>query len=199
MAMRFARTVCMPLAALASLVLAQAPEEPAAVDLVLRAIDAGPGRLEAEIRKGVNLNARSSRGDTVWCYALTFGRPDRIELLLENGADPNFEFRPPCRINAGGRPVHLAVIFSKPEVLKVLIKHGVDVNAKDGAGLTALHYVVLGRGPELARLLLEAGADLNAKGPHGETPVNQAKWARERGIANPETAQLINEAASKAR
>src|SRR5262245_14998533 len=102
---------------------AQAPEDPVAVDLVLRAIDAGPGRLEAELRRGVNLNARSSRGDTPWCYALTFGRPDRIALLLESGADANFEFRPPCRINAGERPVHLATIFSKPEVLRVLIKH----------------------------------------------------------------------------
>ena len=52
-----------------------------------------------------------------------------------------------------------------------LIRDGIDVNATDSRGQTALHWAVQRKDLELCRLLLEAGSDPNAKGTDELTPL----------------------------
>ncbi|KAI9150126.1 Solute carrier family 40 member 1 [Paramyrothecium foliicola] len=57
------------------------------------------------------------------------------------------------------------------ECLDLMFQAGVDVNAKDRAGKTALHYA-LEWWPSLVRLLIKDGADVNISRPDGSTPLH---------------------------
>ena len=59
--------------------------------------------------------------------------------------------------------------------VKKLLKEGVDVNAAQGDGMTALHWAALNGDAELASMLLYAGANLGAKTRiGGYTPLHLA-------------------------
>ncbi len=88
--------------------------------------------------------------------ALGAGQFDLAEKLL--GDDPD-------RLGPDGRDtvtLHLMASRSKPDAVRWLIDHGVDVNAKRklwDCNLTALHVCAERNETEIARMLLDAGAD----------------------------------------
>ncbi|MHB1459630.1 MAG: ankyrin repeat domain-containing protein [Armatimonadota bacterium] len=49
-------------------------------------------------------------------------------------------------------------VKGNPEIVKLLIARGADVNAKDKEGRTALSLAVRNNMPEIAKILKEAGA-----------------------------------------
>ncbi len=59
-------------------------------------------------------------------------------------------------------------------IIKYLIEHGCDVNARDNVGDTALHYAVLKGYYSIMQLLIHYGADVNAKNKLGQTPLRYA-------------------------
>ncbi|HEY6455368.1 MAG TPA: ankyrin repeat domain-containing protein [Steroidobacteraceae bacterium] len=101
-----------------------------------------------------------------------------INLLAQSGADVNLVAkRHFLQRTRGGSALHYAVRTGNKEVMAALIKLGIDVNAKDEDGLTALDYA-MGRGyvpflqmptrprRDLADLLRAAGANMElAKTP----------------------------------
>lgn len=58
--------------------------------------------------------------------------------------------------------------------VKNLIKKGVNVNAKDREGWTALHHMCCLSRTNIAKVLIKAGADVNAKTNAGFTPLSFA-------------------------
>jgi len=88
------------------------------------------------------------------------GNSEELALyLLEQGANPN-------GANDGDQkalaPIYNAANRGKPNLVKELLKRGVDPNVSDPAtGRTPLHRVVL-YDFEAAKSLIEAGADVNA-------------------------------------
>ncbi len=60
------------------------------------------------------------------------------------------------------------------ESLKLLLKAGGDINAKDSRGLTPLHEAARWGWNDVVQFLVENGADLNAKDSRGNTPVDSA-------------------------
>ena len=62
-------------------------------------------------------------------------------------------------------PLHLA---RDPEAMRLLLKHGADVNARNINGFTPLH---LAPATNIIRLLLKAGANPNAATASGITPL----------------------------
>ena len=64
-----------------------------------------------------------------------------------------------------------------PEVLKIMLAQGADVNLKDSSGWTALHHIALApkgkyfRPAEMIKILIEAGADVNPLSNDKITPL----------------------------
>lgn len=52
-------------------------------------------------------------------------------------------------------PIHLACKNGFCKIVKLLIKYGCNVNAKDDAGKTALHHAVISNNGELLQLIIE--------------------------------------------
>ena len=78
-----------------------------------------------------------------------------VKRLLESGTNPNVR-------DADDTPALMAAVLeSSPDVVKLLLSRGADVNAASKAGLTALMWSM----PDAAKakLLIDAGANVNAR------------------------------------
>ena len=104
--------------------------------------------IQAMIASGVDLNKTGSNGWTPLMMAIEGDQPKTLEVLLENGANPNKQTE-----LDGFTPLHLAVDYaidgmiqnnkSKPfpepiECIRILLKYGADITIKDNSGKTPL-------------------------------------------------------------
>lgn len=109
---------------------------------------------------------------------------DVVRLLLDAGADVNAISRDAEKqtlLHAYVRdfPSHIL----EEAFVRYLLEKGINVNAKDASGLTALHialdrcdYLADEREKKIAVLLIQNGADVNARTPSGLTPMMIAAW-----------------------
>ena len=79
----------------------------------------------------------------------------RVEALLD--AHPKLVNAKDARL--GATPLHWAIIGNHPNIAKLLIERGADVNAVDKFGMTPLHKASSFNRKILAELLLSEGAD----------------------------------------
>lgn len=119
-------------------------------ELVQRLIDSG-----ADIHKG---------NEQALHDACLRGRLEVVKLLVRSGANVNV-------VNALHTPLMMATSGKNPEVLRLLIHHGAQVNARREDGNTALFDAVRAGSAEMVRDLLKAGANANAKHEEGYTPI----------------------------
>lgn len=91
---------------------------------------------------------------------LTLNEPEMFATLLDAGADTAPLLRPVAN------DTQLFYVTSVP-ILRTLLALGLDVNARDKAGRTAL-WNQIGY-PDVVQLLLDAGIDVNAQDRHGCT------------------------------
>ena len=144
-------------------------------------IDAARALLE----HGADPEAPSSyEGKNPYCLAVEEGCSDIVELFLDHGADPNIRFRitekffdyglrninkyspylkPKSRIRFNITPLHIAAEHNHPQIARVLIEHGANIEAKRNGLLTPLHYAASNGSLATARVLVDAGADANAQ------------------------------------
>lgn len=105
------------------------------------------------IQKGCNGNTRSNDGDTALHIAAQGGDGAAIKALLQGGGDIEENIR---RIT-----IHVASQAVNDFTIRVLLENGVDSNARDNHGWTALHHVSLEARDPSIRALLDHGADPN--------------------------------------
>ncbi len=134
-----------------------------------------------------SLAARRFSGNTLLHFASGAGCVEVVALLLRLGTDPNVQGRGShtplyrvaneCRSEAG------------PEVVRLLVRAGADVNACGGVTrATALHMAARRGFVGIARELLDCGAALEARDSKGATPLQRAINCRRERVA-----QLLRE------
>ncbi|XP_004349793.2 hypothetical protein CAOG_01273 [Capsaspora owczarzaki ATCC 30864] len=102
-------------------------------------------------RPGIDVNVRGqgmgTGGLTPLQMASFFGHTAVVDLLLQNGADPNLQDK------EGETPLHRAAMSDRREILQLLLKHNADVTIRNGMGMTAQ---ALARNEDVRRLLRAA-------------------------------------------
>lgn len=70
----------------------------------------------------------------------------------------------------GSSPLISAALFGKPEIAKILIDAGADINFQNNEGSTALHTASFFCRPEIVKMLLQKKADKTIKNKYDSTP-----------------------------
>lgn len=103
-----------------------------------------------------------------------------VRALFECGVDPysaGLEYAPKA-------------ITQRPNMARVLIEAGVDVNTKSHRGNSCLHHAVMSeRGTALTKVLLEYNVDVNARNILGETALTIAAYSNHH--SNKEVVRLL--------
>lgn len=142
------------------------------------------------VTKGANVNAVNNHGDTVLTRGAQSGNADVVQLLVQSGADVGamdvnkiaalvagawncywdvFRFLLECRanVNAAGDRGHAGLILmcaaesANPEIARLLIENGANVDGVDNRGETALMRALKNGVESVARILLGNGAEVN--------------------------------------
>ncbi|XP_014326553.2 ankyrin repeat and SOCS box protein 2-like [Xiphophorus maculatus] len=111
------------------------------------------------------VNKRTSRGETPLLVAVSRVQLGCVQVLLENGADPeipNYEKE---------TPLYKACERNSAAIVAALLNHGVAVNTRCIQGWTALQETVVRSNLEICDMLLKAGAKLNLRNMYGITPL----------------------------
>ena len=122
---------------------------------------------------GADVNSTNEDGWTPLTLAKTV---EKAKLLIAAGADVNKFLCVYCKIPSS----QLTVILTQrpgiagpkhviPELIKLLIEAGANVNAKENDGRTPLMCAADKGHSEIVKLLIENGADVNAKNNYGHT------------------------------
>jgi uncharacterized protein len=69
----------------------------------------------------------------------------------------------------GSSPLISAAVFDKPEIARLLIDAGVDINFRNNDGSTALHTAAFFCRPQIVEMLLSKGADKTIRNNFGAT------------------------------
>jgi uncharacterized protein len=149
-----------------------------------------PDIIEYLIARGADPNKQTNEnGASVLAGMCYVNQLDCAKVLLEKGAaDANRG-----REESGETPLHHAVLGDEPgrgELVKLLIDHGADPNARTISGVatlnfwrdvrtrgeTPLHRAAAYASAETIALLLAAGADPTLRDANDDSPVSWASW-----------------------
>jgi len=88
--------------------------------------------LKQHIAAGSNLNEKDPfGGSSPLISAAVFGKPDMAKMLIDAGADINFQN------NDGSTALHTAAFFCHPDIVKMLLDKGADKSVVNKFGATA--------------------------------------------------------------
>ena len=146
-------------------------------------------------------------GATAFWLAAHFAEPGVMRALAGGGADPQIVMEDgttPLLAPAAARRRREPGLAANPvaderlvlEAARAAIDAGVDVDAADAAGNTALHTAAWRRLDTVVRLLADRGADLHAVNDNGQTPADVAAG---RGGDNNSTVELLLRLGASAR
>ncbi|MCC2669467.1 MAG: serine/threonine-protein phosphatase 6 regulatory ankyrin repeat subunit B-like isoform [Armatimonadetes bacterium] len=129
--------------------------------------------------RGAKIEARDRLGYTPLLLAARAGHLEGVAMLLKRGADarakrpdgltavlatakiPRYQLPPDTRQNTQ----------SRVEVVKLLLRHQADFNARTSAGMSLVSLAVENNYPDLLRFAIEKGASLQAPARDGTVPI----------------------------
>ena len=120
------------------------------------------------IQAGVHVNAADRFGSTPLHEAASTYHGDHeaavriAEALIQAGADVNPPPSTPSTFLTGGTPLSLAAGRNNLAMVRLLIEHGADVQARGGLD-GPLHVAARSGNLDIAQALIAAGADLHAR------------------------------------
>ena len=98
--------------------------------------------------------------------AKTQRRMEDIKKLLQRGADPNYRGK-----WFNETPLHMACYGHNPELVRLLINFGADVNSENIQGRAPIHFACSYGTAEVLRIFIENGCDVNHTDKDKKTPL----------------------------
>lgn len=117
-----------------------------------------PVILKLLVLNGADLNKRTPAGDSALHFAAIAGYLQLVSILLAAGSDAE------CVQSSGHTPLMLAASRGHADVIAELISHGVNIDRRDGIGMSALDHAIYRRQLTSMKLLAEAGAEMARAG-----------------------------------
>ena len=132
-----------------------------------------------------DLNLRASQhGQTALMLAVSHGRVDMVELLVEGGADVN------VRDEDGSTALMCAAEHGHIEIVKVLMKHpDININATDNDGLSALSVAMEAGNRDIGVVLYANMSFSRGASPHNS--MRMKKGTSRESVATP-TGSLVS-------
>jgi ankyrin repeat protein len=126
-------------------------------------------RVQALLERQPDLiNAYAPDGFQPLGLAAFFGHAGLVEFLLEKGTQVNSPSRTSMRV----MPLHSAIANRRTEIVRLLLDHGADVNARQADDFTPLHEAAQNGMLDVTQWLLDRGADINPRlSSSGKTPL----------------------------
>ncbi len=116
------------------------------------------------------VNAYSEDGFHPLGLACFFGHLETAEYLIKAGARVNSPSKNKMKVT----PLHSAAAGKHSAIVKLLLKHEADPNAREDGDFTPLHAAAQNGDIESIRALLFNGADAQAKTAEGKTAMDYA-------------------------
>ena len=108
------------------------------VDLHTAVLTDNMEAVKQHIAAGSNLNEKDPfGGSSPLITASLFGKPEAAKVLIEAGADVNFQN------NDGSTALHTGAFFCRPEIVRMLLDNGADKSLKNKFGATAYESVAI--------------------------------------------------------
>jgi uncharacterized protein len=122
-----------------------------------------------------NPNTPIATGETPLMTCASTGTTEAVRLLIARGADVNAK-----EPSQNQTALMWAAAERHPDVVRTLIEHRADLQARTRKGFTALHFAAREGDLESARLLLAAGVDINIRSQPDGTgkPASRGEGAR---------------------
>lgn len=118
---------------------------------------------------GFQLLKAVEKGDSAYFNALMRENPD-----LESVTEPT----------RNETLLHIAARYNQPEMVKILINKGLNINASNQAGNTPLHLAVFSGSYALIELLFKHGADYQLRNQRGRTALEYVSYGKNPQIYN---------------
>ncbi|XP_069823724.1 ankyrin repeat domain-containing protein 45 isoform X1 [Dendropsophus ebraccatus] len=99
------------------------------------------------------------------------GNLDGLQSIFEDPADGRYENRAQFLVEEdvlGRRPLSLACILGRTEVVMALVKYGADVNQQTARGYSPLHCAAAWGQVDVLKALVESGGDILLQNFRGE-------------------------------
>lgn len=126
-----------------------------AISYLVNNIDIFKFLLDHGANTDVVLNTKEYRNRSLLLDALEKGRLDVVEILLNNGLNPNVKDK------NGIVPLFYAVSYKDIPSIKLLLSYGADINAKAPNGKTVLSIAIEDGYFDIIKLLVDAGAEID--------------------------------------
>ncbi len=110
-------------------------------------------------------------GDIASVKAMLTHDPTLVHARMKRG---EYLLSPKQALNVGDTPIYEAAAHNHPELVRLLLDFGADINICTSTGETPLHGAIAAHHLSMVTLLLDNGADINASLAHGQTPLRLA-------------------------
>lgn len=129
------------------------------------------------LNAGADVDCTDDQGWTALHLAAYAGSNEVVRILIDAGSDINALVDRPEGSPLKNSPLHLAAKNGQIEVVRTLASTpGIDRDAVDYCGYTALHCAAFTNAGHIIAILLQHGWAIDARSDHGSTPLLTAAF-----------------------